>query len=59
MEEWGIPREKVLTMIIDNGSKMVAWATHTQKFPQLRRSMTMPMMTMHISLGRVTGNVFV
>ena len=30
MEEWGIPRENVLTMITDNGSNMVAsFHSHT------------------------------
>ncbi|CAL8356066.1 unnamed protein product, partial [Boreogadus saida] len=31
MEEWGIPREKVLTTITDNGSNMVAsFQTHAE-----------------------------
>lgn len=31
MEEWGIPREKVLTTITDNGSNMVAsFHTHAE-----------------------------
>lgn len=58
MEEWGIPREKVLTTITDNGSNMVASfhpraevATTSEEDSEAEPSM----MTMSILKGRMTG----
>lgn len=57
MKEWGIPREKVLTTITENGSNMVpSFHTHAEllKMTQRRSTMT-PVMTMSIRKGRMTG----